>query len=173
MSPPFASQTSLNFVRCPHPSLNIWSDVPNWNVRCPTPTNSQPQLVFSAKLVMTEDLGGLSWPFMGLQWYYHSPLVWNSNRGTEEKFTVEYLFNSWFVLWADNSCNMWFIWEWLSARPDRGLLGTFYDLWSISEKTCDLSLEFGGQCVPSWGSLPCLWKWPICVYIWLNVFSTS
>ena len=33
--PPSASQTSKNFVRCPHHSLNIWTDTFNWNVRCP------------------------------------------------------------------------------------------------------------------------------------------
>ena len=28
-------------MRCPHPSLNIWPDDPNWNVRCPPPSNYQ------------------------------------------------------------------------------------------------------------------------------------
>ena len=35
--PPPASQISLNFVRCPHLSLNVWPDMLTWNVRCPSP----------------------------------------------------------------------------------------------------------------------------------------
>ena len=32
---PPASRTSQYSMWCPHPSVNIWQDVQNWNVRCP------------------------------------------------------------------------------------------------------------------------------------------
>ena len=77
---------------------------------------------------MTEDLGGIhgpSWVFSGT---ITALLCEIPTEGQGKTLLRNSASTADFVLWADNSCNIWVIWEWLSARPDRGLLGPFYDM---------------------------------------------